>query len=183
MAVTARSADDAMECRLFVGCKGDFTGICEMVVDFSRVVVQRAAADAAAAAASIAGERRNFAEDEAQPDYTVVRKIPMPESGPRGYRGPNSAVLRGDLIYVNCSLYAYVVRLNSDGTTTPIWSVNHAEGDTNEMWDTASITVDDSGACYVSTATEDERYTCASGRSVVCIKRFHPLAPAAAADE
>jgi hypothetical protein len=95
-----------MECRLFGGCKGDFTGICEMVVDFSRVVVQRAAADVAAAAASIPGERRNFnfAEDQVQPDYTVVRKIPMPESGPLGYRGPNSAVLRGDLIYVNCSL-------------------------------------------------------------------------------
>lgn len=26
------------------------------------------------------------------------------------------------------------------------------------MWDNGSITVDDSGACYVSTATEDERY-------------------------
>eukprot|EP00035_Acanthoeca_spectabilis_P014537 m.279620 g.279620 ORF g.279620 m.279620 type:complete len:170 (+) comp16160_c0_seq5:1338-1847(+) len=166
-----------MQCRLFVGCEGKFTGVAEVLVDFTLAHKRRVEARAAHPAP---GQTYFDSEDDKdQPVYTVIRKIAMPDDGPHGYRGPCGLVLRGDLLLCQPSIirYAFVTRLAADGASVPIWSVNHAEGDTNEMWDGTPVAADAAGACYVSTATEDPRYT-SSGHAIVCIKRFR-LPPAA----
>lgn len=91
-----------MQCRLFVGCEGKFTGVAEVLVDFTLAHKRRVEARAAHPAP---GQTYFDSEDDKdQPVYTVIRKIAMPDDGPHGYRGPCGLMLRGNLLYVNCSL-------------------------------------------------------------------------------
>ena len=126
---------------------------------------------------------RRWLDDDAeglpQPEYTLVRRIPIPEDGPIGYRGPSGICLHSsesaDVLLVNCSLYAFAARLGDDGSVQVVWSARHCEGDTNETWDDGPMHVDVRGRCYVTTATTDPRFVGEGsdfGRTMPCVKRF-----------
>eukprot|EP00039_Didymoeca_costata_P016786 m.305552 g.305552 ORF g.305552 m.305552 type:complete len:495 (-) comp16449_c0_seq60:723-2207(-) len=111
-------------------------------------------------------EERKKGNDEFEIKYNIKRKIEMPAGGPSGYRGPSGYCLLGNKLYVNCSLFAFVIDLTSDGHGC-VWSENHAEGDTNEIWDGSPVHADSEGGVYVSTALE-----ASNGRCYPVIKRF-----------